>query len=102
MKSWRTTLGGSLSATGALLFGMPIALSATKVTVPDQVFVWCVLGGVVLLAAGTFFSGLFARDNSVPSSAVPKAVENQEKVEQAKADTKFISKDNGPVGHPPL
>lgn len=89
LRSWRTTLGGSLSATGTLLFGLPVAVSATKITVPDAVFVWCVLVGIGMLAAGTFFSGLFARDNSVPSEAVPKA---QAKAEQIKSDTAQFTK----------
>ena len=89
VKSWKTTLGGSLSATGTLLMGTPIAISATKITVPDNVFVACVLIGMGLLAAGTFFNGLFGRDNDVPSEAVKSASDTANKIRN---DTTIITK----------
>lgn len=59
MKSWKTTLGGSISALGLAL--VVIDPTWTKI-------------GLVISALGQFFSGMFGRDNNVSS-------------EQAHADT---------------
>ena len=68
MKSWKTTLGGSLGATGTFLWGVTVALSVFKAEIiPDGVAKWCIVGGVMMQAGGVLFTGLFGRDNGVTS-----------------------------------
>lgn len=56
MKSWKTTLAGSIGAVGAYLASTG---DATLVTI-----------GKIMAAAGVFLMGLFARDNGVSSEDV--------------------------------
>ena len=71
--SWKTTLGGSLAATGVFLAGAPMAMSACNVSIKDQLFAGCIIAGFALQVIGLFVNGLFGRDNDVPSAAVPSA-----------------------------
>jgi len=73
MRSWKTSLGGALAATGIFLAGAPMAMSACNVSIGDKLFAGCIIAGFFLQAAGTFVIGLFGRDNDVPSAAVPAA-----------------------------
>jgi hypothetical protein len=63
--SWKTTVGGSLTATGTMLLGagaldwMPVEHKAKTMMI-----------GFILMAVGTFFTGLFARDNNRSSESV--------------------------------
>jgi len=81
MKSWKTTTGGVLLAIGGW---------ATTQSTPW----WLYKAGGVLSAVGALLLGGAARDNNVPSSAVPKAAE---KDAQIKADTQFINKPTPPT-----
>lgn len=89
MKSWKTTLGGSLAATGVFLAGGPMALSACNVKLPDGLFAKLLIAGFLLQAAGVLVNGLFARDNNVPSEAVPKAADRAAEI---KRDTEILLK----------
>jgi hypothetical protein len=62
MKSWKTTLGGSLSALGTALMGGGILpqLSGTS----SKLLTGLTVAGFVLTALGTFFAHLFAADQT--------------------------------------
>ena len=69
IKSWKTTLGGSLTAAGTALWAIP---STTYTLFPQFEFAKqmtniCVVIGIILAVGGPFVSGLFARDNDVTS-----------------------------------
>lgn len=68
MKSWKTTLGGALSAFGTTLMGVGVVpqLSGTK----SDLLYYIALVGFLTTAAGQFFSGLYARDNDKSSEDV--------------------------------
>lgn len=63
MKSWKTTLGGILGAIGTTLTQLPYA--------------WGPKSGAALITLGFLLTGGAARDNNVPSEAVPGAIEKQ-------------------------
>jgi hypothetical protein len=65
MINWKTTLGGACTATGALLMGLPLISAHASMEIPSGFSHLCVKVGVVMLAAGTFWTGLFARDTKV-------------------------------------
>ena len=65
MKNWRTTLGGACTATGTLLFGIPLIVSWQSVDIPTNFSHVCVKVGVSLMAFGTFWTALNARDKKV-------------------------------------
>jgi len=73
--SWKTTLGGILSFLGlaASYYPNPVA----------QKF------GPALIGLGATLTGVAARDNNVPSSAVPVAAERDA---QIKGDTTLVNK----------
>jgi hypothetical protein len=75
MKSWKTTIGGSLTAAGTFLWGAPLAMGALKVPVPipPWLFSACVIGGLLLSVGGVFCTGLYARDNDKSSEEVGAA-----------------------------
>lgn len=71
MKSWKTTTGGIVLAIGSWASG--------QVEIP-----WLWKLGPLLSAIGAVLLGVTARDNNVPSSAVPAAAKTDEKI---KGDT---------------
>jgi len=71
MRSWKTTLGGSLAASGAFLFTVPVMLHQyTEIKIPYEVGKWSVIVGIVLTVLGTLATGLFGRDNDKTSADV--------------------------------
>lgn len=60
--SYKTTIGGALTATGTMLMGagaldwMPAEHKTKAMTI-----------GFIMMAIGTFFTGFFARDDKVTS-----------------------------------
>ncbi len=75
-KSWKTTVGGVLLSVGGVM-----------ATMSNPWWMWKV--GTALQAIGGLMLGVTARDNNVPSSAVPKAAERDAEI---KADTTIITK----------
>lgn len=71
MKSWKTTLGGALAAVGAYMSNQSEPW-------------WFYKAGPILSLIGLAFFGVSARDNNVPSEAVPGAAKAAEKI---KADS---------------
>jgi hypothetical protein len=71
-KSWKTSIGGILLAIGQALMAQS-----------DPWWLWKV--GSIMSPIGAALLGLSARDNNVPSSAVPSAAKADEKI---KGDTK--------------
>jgi hypothetical protein len=67
MKSWKTTLGGALLALGQW---------ASTQSEPW----WLYKAGGLLSIGGALLLGGSARDNNVPSTAIPKAMEREEKI----------------------
>lgn len=63
MKSWKTTLGGILGAISVGLAQLP--------------YPWALKAGAALGSIAWLITGGAARDNNVPSEAIPKAVETQ-------------------------
>jgi len=63
--SWKTTLGGALTATGTVLLG-----AGALDWMPEGYKSKTMLVGFILMAAGTFFTGLFARDNDKTSKSI--------------------------------
>lgn len=61
-KSWKTTIGGSLTAAGVVLLGA-IAMD----WMPQKVKTGFMITGFVMTAAGALTNGLFGRDNNVTS-----------------------------------
>lgn len=62
MKSWKSTLGGALSATGVSLVGVGVVPQLAGA--PNKFLLWLAVTGFILQALGTFFGHLFAADQS--------------------------------------
>lgn len=63
--SYKTTIGGAFASTGVLLMG------ATQFDwMPPNYKFYCMLAGFGMMATGTFFTGLFARDNDKTSEQI--------------------------------
>ena len=77
--SWKTSLGGIL-----------LAIGGWASTQSEPWWVWKV-GGIINVIGALLLGGA-ARDNNVPSSAVPTAAA---KDAQIKSDTAIITKTNG-------
>lgn len=62
MKSWKSTLGGSLSAAGSMMVGIGVVpqLGGT----PSKLLTYIALTGFIMNVLGTFFGHLFAADQS--------------------------------------
>jgi len=107
MRSWKTTLGGSLAAVGTFLWGVPVALTQFDgVLLSPGVSKWSIIIGLVASTAGVLFTGLFGRDDNVTSEdvkavALTKAKEKEAKaiakVEEIKKDTETINKPKEPI-----
>ena len=63
--SWKTTLGGSLTATGTILLG-----AGALDWMPASHKHHSMMIGFALMTIGTFFTGFFARDNNKTSKDV--------------------------------
>ena len=87
-RSWKTTLGGSLSAAGIVLFGFPMATGVSGVEIPKNLLVGCMVAGVALNAVGAFCTGLFGRDNDKTSEDVG--------VDEGTKTMKRLAEDNKP------
>lgn len=73
MRSWKTTLGGSLAGLGTFLWGVPVALMQFKeLALSPEITKWCIVIGLAASAGGVFFTGLFGRDNNVSSEDVKR------------------------------
>lgn len=77
MKSWKTTTGGIILAIGSWASGQV-----------EPVWLWKI--GPLISAVGAVLLGVTARDNGVPSSAVPSAAKAAEKI---KEETTFIRRE---------
>lgn len=65
MKSWKSTLGGALTAAGTLLMGIGITPQFYQDPgFPSKVLTWVMLTGFLLNAAGAFFGHLYAADQA--------------------------------------
>jgi TRAP-type C4-dicarboxylate transport system permease small subunit len=60
--SWKTTLGGALTATGHTLMGVGVIPQLAGAQ--SKALLYIALAGFILVAAGTFVTGLFAADHS--------------------------------------
>lgn len=80
MKSWKTTLGGVCAALGYWASLQPDPW-------------WLHKAGEALTVAGLALVGVTARDNNVPSAAIPSASKTAEKI---KGDTDLTPKDTTP------
>tara|TARA_R110000868_G_C10808691_1_gene757681 strand:- start:142 stop:357 length:216 start_codon:yes stop_codon:yes gene_type:complete len=69
VKSWKTTLGGIL-----------LAIGGWASTQSDPW--WLYKAGGLLNVVGALILGMAARDNNVPSAAVPAALRAEEKLEK--------------------
>lgn len=76
MKSYKTTTGGILAAIGAYMSNQSDPW-------------WMFKLGPIISAIGLGLLGFSARDNNVPSSAIPSAAKADEKI---KGDTAFVEK----------
>lgn len=65
MKHWRTTYGGAFTATGAILFGGPMALSQTSFVVPTHMMQFCIWTGLIMAVVGYFLTQLATADKKV-------------------------------------
>jgi hypothetical protein len=62
MKSWKSTLGGALSAAGSMMVGIGVVPQLSGA--PNHFLTYVALIGFVLNVLGTFFAHLFAADQS--------------------------------------
>ena len=69
-RSWKSTLGGALSALGTSLVGVGVVPQLSGM--PSQTLTRVALAGFVFQALGQFFGHLFAADADV----VTKAIQN--------------------------
>lgn len=67
--SWKTTLGGALSATGTALVGVGVVPQLGS-GVPSPILTYIALAGFFCTAAGTFFSHLWAADADATAAAI--------------------------------
>ena len=67
--SWKTTLGGALTATGHTLMGVGVVPQLGGVQ--SKFLLYTAAAGFVLGALGTFFTGLFAADHSNSGTGIP-------------------------------
>jgi hypothetical protein len=67
--SWKTTLGGSLSALGTALMGIGV-VPQLGTNVHSNTLTNVALAGFICSAAGTFFSHLFAADADATAAAI--------------------------------
>lgn len=92
MKSWKTTLGGSLENLGSSLRDMVMLGSFVQLGSGDQVhslnFILMVTG-TIINALGKFVSNLCAADNSAVSSALEQ---HTQEISELKRDTATITK----------
>ncbi len=63
IRSWKTTLGGSLNALGTTLVGVGVVPSLTSMASAEDLK-WVVITGFILQGLGQFFGSLFAADTS--------------------------------------
>jgi hypothetical protein len=63
--SWKTTVGGALTATGTMLMG-----AGSLDWMPANQKSKAMLAGFIMMAAGTFCMGFFARDDNKTSKDV--------------------------------
>lgn len=92
MKSWRTTLGGSLESLGAGIRDLTTLASLGQVASGDELHrlnVYTIIVGMVITYIGKFFSNLFAADNSAVSSALEQ---HTQAIAELKRDTATIAK----------
>lgn len=85
MTSWKSTIGGALSATGTMLVGIGVIPQLKEG--PSGYLQTVALIGFALQAAGTFFGHLFAADKT----------EVQQMIEKSKSDTEVLLKDRTPL-----
>lgn len=107
MRSWKTTLGGSLAAAGTFLWGVPLALTQFDgVLLPPELSKWSIITGLVFSTAGVLFSGLFGRDSNVRDEDVDALALKKVEAKEAKAtallaevkrDTEILTKPKEPI-----
>jgi hypothetical protein len=71
-RSWKTTLGGSLSAFGTFLMGATIVPSLPSMAAAESLK-WFVVAGFILQGLGTFFGQLFAADQTAVMDMIEKS-----------------------------
>lgn len=77
MKSWKSTLGGALSAAGSMMVGIGVIPQLGGA--PNKLLTIVALIGFFFNVAGTFFGHLFAADQS---ELIKVSQANQEPVPQ--------------------
>jgi hypothetical protein len=71
MKSWKTTLGGALSAFGKTLFG--VGAIPQLAGIHHTFLVYLALLGLIIDAIGDFFTKLFAADHATVVAMIQKS-----------------------------
>ena len=92
MKSWKTTIGGSLETLGTGIRDLSTLGALVQAGTGDlqKANLWLILSGSIICMIGKFFSNLFAAD----SSALVAAHEDlQQQITAVKADTTQITKE---------
>lgn len=74
MKSWKTTLGGSLSSLGKTLMGIGI-VPQLGTGEAKPILTYIAVTGFILSAVGGFFASLFAADKTSVQATVDQAIE---------------------------
>ncbi len=86
MKSWKTTIGGSLETLGTGIRDLSTLGALMQAGAGDlqKINLWFIVSGSIICMIGKFFSNLFAADNT----AVQKVLcEHAEQIAQIKEDT---------------
>jgi len=76
IKSWRTTLGGSLETLGSGLRDGTLLISLAQVGTGDELHklnLYAAIAGTALNMVGKFFSNLFAADQATVVQMIAKA-----------------------------
>jgi len=69
-RSWKTSLGGGITAAGSILIGIPLASGIAGASIPSHVLAKVVLAGFLLQAVGAIVNGFYGRDNNRTSEDV--------------------------------
>ncbi len=91
MKSWKTTLGGSLESFGQSVRDLSTIMALYGASTGDlkTINIWCVGAGTVICLVGKFFSNLFAADNSAVKARLD---EHDRQIAEVKGDTTQLMK----------
>jgi hypothetical protein len=94
MKSWKSTLGGALSALGTALMGVGIIPQLSSE--PNRTLTSIALAGFICSALGQFFGHLFAADTTQVQKALDvqndRIEANAATIAEAKSDTTQLAR----------